>query len=133
MSNSCLVSEDAYYPLIASLSTSAIAVLTCLATVIMVCVLKLHKILFYRLALYQVLSAIKYTVIWITIAAYRADELYNGSAFGDLDKTVAVLRTFLVGSAFIKLMFTFWIAIHLFALAVFHKNLQRFSWNLCMW
>ena len=29
------------------------------------------------------------------------------------------------GSSFIKLMFTVWISIHLFALAVFHKNLQR--------
>ena len=39
-------------------------------------------------------------------------------------KPVAVLKAFLFGSAFMKLMFTVWIAIHLFALAVFHKNLQ---------
>ena len=36
-----------------------------------------------------------------------------------------VLDSILMGSSFIKLMFTVWISIHLFALAVFHKNLQR--------
>ena len=30
-----------------------------------------------------------------------------------------------MGSSFMKLMFTVWISIHLFALAVFHRNLQR--------
>ena len=38
-----------------------------------------------------------------------------------------VLYSLLMGSSFIKLMFTVWISIHLFALAVFHKNLQRFE------
>ena len=36
-----------------------------------------------------------------------------------------MLDSLLMGSSFIKLMFTVWISIHLFALAVFHKNLQR--------
>ena len=132
MNNSCFVPEETYIPRIASLFISAIAVLTCLATVIMVCVQKLHKILFYRLALYQVLSAMEFLAIWITQAGYVTHKLYlnsfyNGSTFGsDLaPRAVAVLRTFLVGSAFITTMFTFWIAIHLFALVVFHKNFQR--------
>ena len=38
---------------------------------------------------------------------------------------VIVLFSLLMGSSFIKLMFTLWISIHLFALAVFHNNLQR--------
>ena len=38
---------------------------------------------------------------------------------------IIVLDSLLMGSSFIKLMFTVWISIHLFALAVFHKNLQR--------
>ena len=134
MNNSCFVSEETYIPRIVSLSTSAIAVLTCLATVIFVCVLKLHRILFYRLALYQVLSAMECTVVWITQAAYITHKLYlnsyyNGSTFGsyiDLDpKAVAVLGVLFVGSGFICTMLTFWIAIHLFALAMFHKNLKR--------
>ena len=36
-----------------------------------------------------------------------------------------VLYSLLMGSSFIKLMFTVRISIHLFALAVFHKNLLR--------
>ena len=39
--------------------------------------------------------------------------------------SAVVLDSLLMGSSFIKLILTIWISIHLFALAVFHKNLQR--------
>ena len=43
-----------------------------------------------------------------------------------MDETTSlVFGALLQGSAIIKLMFTVWISIHLFALAVFHKNLQK--------
>ena len=45
--------------------------------------------------------------------------------FQHVDNLALVFEALLLGSAFIKLMFTVWIVIHLFALAVFHKNLQR--------
>ena len=91
--------------------------LLCLATVAVVCKQRLHKTLVYRLAMYQVLSAMEFSIIWI-IASIRM--FYSFSAV-----ELVVLNAVLTGSSFIKLMFTVWISIHIFALAVFHKNLQR--------
>ena len=103
----------------ASLPISAISLLPSLATIIFVCVLKLHKTLVYRLALYQVLSAMEFSVLWITASVY----VYDIVAFNGTVRTI--FEALLLGSAFIKLMFTVWIVIHLFALAMFHKNLHR--------
>ena len=99
------------------LPVSCISVLLCLATVAVVCKQKLHKTLIYRLAMYQVLSAMEFSILWILgfiIASYEVSVT-----------PAVVLDSILMGSSFIKLMFTVWISIHLFALAVFHKNLQR--------
>ena len=100
--------------MITSLPISVISLLSSLTAVIFVCVLKLHKTLVYRLALYQVLSAMECSIVWITAAVLE---------FASLPHLVS--EVLLIGSAFIKLMLIVWIAIHLFALAVFHKNLQR--------
>ena len=97
------------------LPVSCISVLLCLATVAVVCKQKLHKTLIYRLAMYQVLSAMEFSILWIFKFII---------AFCEVSVTPA-LDSLLMGSSFIKLMFTVWISIHLFALAVFHKNLQR--------
>ena len=95
---------------------SSISVLLCLATVAVVCKQRLHKTLVYRLAMYQILSAMEFSIIWIIVFI---------SAFSSLSVLQRVLYAVLMGSSFIKLMFTVWISIHLFALAVFHINLQR--------
>ena len=100
------------------LPVSSISVLLCLATVVVVYKQRLHKTLVYRLATYQILSAMEFSIIWI-IACIST---FNSSLS---DVKLAVLNAVLMGSSFIKLMFTVWISIHLFALAVFHKNLQR--------
>ena len=64
--------------------------------------------------------------MWITAVVYDLVHAYDSTFTIDIDETFKnVLEALLLGSAFIKLMFTMWIAIHLFALAVFHKNLQR--------
>ena len=52
---------DVYLPI------SSIAVLLCLATVAVVCKQKLHMTLVYRLAMYQVPSAIEFSIIWMTL------------------------------------------------------------------
>ena len=100
--------------------------LLCLAAIAVVCKQKLHKTLVYRLAMYQVLSAMEFSIIWIiaaplyilfTFVTPRSKKVFMTSA--------VVLDSLLMGSSFIKLMFTLWISIHLFALAVFHKNLER--------
>ena len=98
---------------------SSISVLLCLATVAVVCKQRLHKTLVYRLAMYQVLSAMEFSIIWIIASISWLDSLHVSVV------ELVVLYAVLMGSSFIKLMFTVWISIHLFALAVFHKNLQR--------
>ena len=98
------------------LPVSSISVLLCLATVAVVCKQRLYKTLVYRLAMYQILSAMEFSIIWIIVFI---------SKFYSFSVLQLVLYAVLMGSSFIKLMFTVWISIHLFALAVFHKNLQR--------
>ena len=107
---------DRRFLILDSLPTSFISVLICLATAALVCKQRLYKTLVYRLAMYQVLSAMEFSIIWI-IAAISIP-------FYNYEVTI-VLETVLMGSSLVKLMFTVWISLHLFALAVFHKNLQR--------
>ena len=109
--------EILYYPIY--VPVSSISVLLCLATVVVVCKQRLYKSLVYRLAMYQILSAMEFSIIWII-----ASISMNPSQVTVVEQLV-VLHAVLMGSSFIKLMFTVWISIHLFALAVFHKNLQR--------
>ena len=92
---------------------SIIVTITCVVTLILVCVLKLHKTQIYRLAMYQVLSALVFSILWIVVSINPTVTL------------VVVIGALLLGSMVMKLMFTVWIVIHLFALAVFHKKLQR--------
>ena len=105
-----------YFPI------SLVSVLLCLAGVAVVCKQKLHNTLVYRLAMYQVLSAMEFSILWIiaSITYVFADVTYEVFM-----ASIIVLDSLLMGSSFIKLMFTVWISIHLFALAVFHRNLQR--------
>ena len=67
--------------------------------------------------MYHILSAMEFSILWI-IAFIIVNDEFSGTP-------VIVLDSLLMGSSFIKLMFTLWILMHLFALAVFHKNLQR--------
>ena len=109
------------------LPISFISVLLCLAAVAVVCKQKLHKTLVYRLAIYQVLSAMEFSIIWIFASInqlYVYASVTNATVVGNMRPAI-VLYSLLMGSSFIKLMFTVWISIHLFALAVFHRNLQR--------
>ena len=111
------------------LPISFISVLLCLAAVAVVCKQRLHKILVYRLAMYQVLSAMEFAILWIIASIYilvfTYTPLSNNETYEVFMAPIIVLDLLLMGSSFIKLMFTLWISIHLFALAVFHKNLQR--------
>ena len=117
-----LFAFEIYFPI------SFISVLLCLATVAVVCKQRLHKTLVYRLAMYQVLSAMEFSILWMIASIYRIDLftlLSNKETYEVFKASIIVLDSLLMGSSFIKLMFTVWISIHLFALAVFHKNLQR--------
>ena len=110
---------------IAYLFISFVSMLLCLVAVAVVCKQRLHKTLVYRLAMYQVLSAMEFSILWIIAFIYMYAYAFADVTYEVFTATMIVLDSLLMGSSFIKLMFTLWISIHLFALAVFHKNLQR--------
>ena len=75
-----------------SLPISGASLVPCLITVILVCKLKLHKTLVYRLAFYQV----HFSVLWIaSIGAYLSGELRIAARINAL----IVFEALLMGSA----------------------------------
>ena len=82
-----------------------------LIAVVLVPALKLHRILVYRLALYQVISANLCLVV---------PALTNFS-----DKDIDVQFAVGVSLISLKLVLTLWITFHLLVLSVCHKNLKR--------
>ena len=110
--------DDALYIMSA---TGVASVLISLIAVILVGVLKLYKIFVYRLALYQVLTAMLFGVV-CSIEAVFVDY--------DRDRPLYPPLCEVVASAFfclewVKLMFTSCVTVHLFFFAVFYKNLKR--------
>eukprot|EP00731_Ephydatia_muelleri_P013070 Em0007g380a len=102
-------------------ATNSVSVLVCLLAAILVLVLKLHKKLVYRLALYQVLSSL----LLATVTALQVIFInYNESQTVYLRVCTAV-AWFMVYSQWMKLLFTMWVTFHLFCFAVLHKNLKE--------
>ena len=81
-----------------------ISVLLCLAAVAVVCKQRLHKTLVYRLAMYQVLSAMEFSIIWIIAAVNQIYPLMPVNHKVSVTPAI-VLDSLLMGSSFIKLMF----------------------------
>ena len=97
---------------IAGLSISSVLLLI---AVVLVPAFRLHRLLVYRLALYQVISAALCLVV-PALATFNP-------ASNDLDVQFAVGVSLLS----LKLLLTLWINFHLFVLSVCHKNLKRFE------
>ena len=97
------------------------AILVCLLAAILVFVLKLHKKVVYRLALYQVLAALFMAIVnifeTVPFIQYKANTLYR--------LLCITAGWFGVYSEWIKLLFTIWVTFHLFCFAVLHKNLKK--------
>ena len=64
------LTSTSLYAVALYLPISFISVLLCLATVAVVCKQKLHKTLVYHLAMYQVLSAMEFSILWIIASIY---------------------------------------------------------------
>ena len=84
-----------------------------LIAVVLVPALKLHKLLVYRLALYQVISA-KLCLIALALLIF-------GPLSEDGNVEIAVCASIVS----LKLVLTVWITFHLFILSVWHKNLKK--------
>ena len=100
---------------------NGVSVLVCLLAAILLCCLKLYKKLVYRLALYQVLSA-------LVLASVGAMQV----VFINYDELPTIYRRLCTAFGFLavytewtKLLFTMWVTFHLFCFAVLHKNLKK--------
>ena len=92
-----------------------LASVLCLAAVALVVAANLHKNLVYRLSLYQVFSSLTFTALWVTYLAVRDVNIFVRNVFAVLSGC----------SVLVTLLVTTWIVVHLFALAVFNKNLRK--------
>ena len=93
----------------------ALSVLIYMAVVALVLYLRLHTVLVYRLGLYQVISAMLFGI---------ADGVYcwiNSVTAYDL------VYAFVLALALLKVMLNMWVVVHLFALAVLHKNMRKWE------
>ena len=97
------------------------SVLVCLLAAILVLRLKLYKKLVYRLALYQVLSALALALVealQVLLINYdKSPQIYG--------RICTALGLLLVYTEWMKLLFTMWVTFHLFCLAALHKNFKK--------
>ncbi|KAL5509189.1 hypothetical protein EMCRGX_G004510 [Ephydatia muelleri] len=101
--------------------TNGVSVVVCLVAAILVLLLKLYGKLVYRLALYQVLSA-------LAMASVEAMQvvLINYEKSPNNYRRFCTAIGFLVQyTIWMKLLFTMWVTFHLFCFAVLHKNLKK--------
>ena len=98
---------------------------TCVVAVSLVFCLRLHKLLTYRLAMYQVLSGMLFS---FTLVLFFSSMNYDSDSLPDT--VVCKVQAFLTEySMWMKLLFTISLVFHLFCLAVFLKNMK----NLEIW
>eukprot|EP00731_Ephydatia_muelleri_P030309 Em0021g832a len=113
--------EERTFLLISGTALVLSAVL-CLIALVLVFAANLHKNLVYRLSLYQVFSTLTFTAFWVTYLAVRnVDGIAVRGIFAILSGC----------SVMVTLMTTTWMVLHLFALAVFNRNLKRLE-PLCV-
>ena len=116
-SNLSLVSSD---DIVFSATNSASA-LVCLMAAILVFTLKLYKRVVYRLALYQVLSA-------LAIASVELSQMFMVNYKDDpplYERVCVAIGCLSLYTLWMKLLFTMWVSFHLFSLAVLGKNLKN--------
>ena len=100
---------------------NGVSVLVCLLAAILMCCLKLYKKLVYRLAFYQVLSALAMASIGaMQVVFINYDESPN--IYGRICTAIGLLQLY---TEWTKLLFTMWVTFHLFCFAVLHKNLKK--------
>ena len=93
-----------------------------LIAVVLVPAFKLHTLLVYRLALYQVIGAKLFFVVYASIQLMLLD--------GDLSPLL-VLTLVCSSIGYFNGFLTLWINFHLCVLSVCHKNLKRLEHTLC--
>eukprot|EP00731_Ephydatia_muelleri_P036705 Em0307g3a len=100
---------------------NGVSVLVCLLAAMLLCCLKLYKKIVYRLALYQVLSAlVMASVFVIQVVFINYDK--SPIIYGRVCTAIGFLGVY---TEWTKRLFTMWVTFHLFCFAVLHKNLKK--------
>ena len=115
MVNSSIINHAAFS------SANGFSALVCLLAAILVLRLKLYGKLVYRLALYQVLSAL----VMASVSAMQVVLMNYDNSPNIYDRVCTAIGLLLEYIAWVKLLFTVWVTIHLFCLAVLGKNLKK--------
>ena len=101
---------------------SGTGVIVCAVSIILAVGLKLHRQLIYRLAIYQVFSALAYGVTSMLDVIQLPIVTFTDSVYLPLCLANAFLQTY---TFLVKLFFTFIVTVHLFIFAVCYKNLKK--------
>ena len=115
------ISDDDYSVQILFCVLNGASVLVCLLAAIMVFALKLHRRIVYRLALYQVLSALAFSTVE-TLEIIFVNYEKSPIVYGRLCNTIGWLVMY---TQWVKLLFTAWLTVHLFCFGVLYKNLKK--------
>ena len=107
------------YIILASMNSASVFV--CLLAAILVFVLKLHRKVVYRLALYQVLASLALAMVGALQAIFVN---YSKNPY-IYDPICTVMGYLILFTEWMKLLFTMWVTFHLFCFAVLEKNLKK--------
>ena len=118
---SCSFSDSQIHSIVITYgSVGALAVIICVVGLFLAFFLKLYSKFVYRLAMYQVTAA-----LFIGLARSMQLLLMAVNDNETNHKVCVALAYIIVSIDWIKLVFTAWITVHLFAYAVFRKNLKK--------
>ena len=106
--------------LMAKSGTGLVSLTMCLIAVSLVLYMRLYKFFIYRLALYQILSSLFFSVIQVSLLTLLNYDSYYYQQIAC--QTTAFLMEFFV---WIKLLFTLCLVFHLFSLVVCFKNFKK--------
>ena len=121
--NNSLSLELRNHVLLASGTTGIFSFLCCVVAVSMVIALRLYIHFIYRLAMYQVLASMFFSMSGgLTLMLYD----YKDSLYYEVS---CKMTAFIIHYAiWVKLLFTIWLTFHLFSYVVFFKNFKRLEW-----
>ena len=120
-----LSTEDKEHILLTMSGTGFIAAAVCLVALVMLCVFKLYRFPVHRLAMYQVMAALFFSLVCILELINYPDD---HNPFTNISNVICPATGFLMEySLWVKLLFTLCLTFHLFAYSIFYKDFKRFE------
>eukprot|EP00731_Ephydatia_muelleri_P032672 Em0024g216a len=97
---------------------NVVSIPVCLTAATLVFGFKLHKVVVYRLALYQVLPALAFATVEL-LQVLMINYQDNQDAYGRVCIAIGWFGLYFI---LVNLLFNMWVTGHLFSFAVLHKN-----------